>query len=54
MEPTSQEVAAWETGDYPSQSEDPYADVPPPASTDGPQEPVDESELEDETHPDAS
>lgn len=30
---------------------DPYADVPPPAETDGPQEPVDDSELEQETHP---
>jgi hypothetical protein len=30
---------------------DPYTDVPPPAESDGPQEPVDDSELEDESHP---
>jgi len=28
-----------------------YADVPPPLPTDGPQEPVDWTELEDEGHP---
>lgn len=26
-------------------------EIPPPAETDGPQEPVDDSELEEETHP---
>ena len=30
---------------------DPYESVPPPAETDGPQEPVDPSELEEEVHP---
>lgn len=30
---------------------DPYADVPPPSETDGPQEPVDPDELEEESHP---
>jgi len=32
------------------EDEDPYAKVPPPASTDGPQEPVDPTELEEEGH----
>jgi hypothetical protein len=31
--------------------EDPYATVSPPASTDGPQEPVDWTELEEDAHP---
>lgn len=26
-------------------------EIPPPHETDGPQQPVDDSELEDETHP---
>jgi len=30
---------------------DPYADVPPPSPSDGPQEPVDWRELEEEGHP---
>ncbi len=30
---------------------DPYAVVPPPLPTDGPQEPVDWRELEEESHP---
>lgn len=30
---------------------DPYADVPPPSESDGPQELVDPDELEDERHP---
>jgi hypothetical protein len=30
---------------------DPYADVPPPLPTDGPQEQVDWTELEEEGHP---
>jgi hypothetical protein len=30
---------------------DPYADVPEPKPTDGPQEPVDWTELEEESHP---
>jgi hypothetical protein len=30
---------------------DPYAAVPPPSSDDGPQEPVDDSELEEAVHP---
>jgi hypothetical protein len=34
-----------------SDERDPYADVPPPAETDGPQEPVDPDELEEESHP---
>jgi hypothetical protein len=32
---------------------DPSADVPPPSETDGPHEPVDDSELEEESHPSA-
>jgi hypothetical protein len=34
-----------------SDERDPYADVPPPDESDGPQEPVDDSELEEESHP---
>jgi hypothetical protein len=30
---------------------DPYADVPPPDESDGPTEPVDQGELEEESHP---
>ena len=30
---------------------DPYEQVPPPEPTDGPQEPVNEEELEEEGHP---
>jgi hypothetical protein len=35
-----------------SDERDPCADVPPPAETDGPNEPID-SELEEESHPSA-
>jgi hypothetical protein len=35
-----------------SDERDPYADVPPPSEDDdGPQEPVDDSELDEESHP---
>ena len=34
-----------------SDERDPYAHVPPPSEDDGPQEPVDPSELEEESHP---
>jgi hypothetical protein len=34
-----------------SDERDPYADVPPPSEDDGPTEPVDDSELEEESHP---
>jgi hypothetical protein len=30
---------------------DPYSDVPPPLATDGPQEPVDWRDLEEDSHP---
>jgi hypothetical protein len=33
-----------------SDERDPYTDVPPPAESDGPNEPVDDSELEGESH----
>jgi hypothetical protein len=34
-----------------SDERDPHAEPPPPSEADGPHEPVDDSELEDETHP---
>lgn len=52
--PDPKEVGAWEREPARPEQEDPYADVPPPSPDDGPQEPVDDSELEDEIHPDAS
>jgi hypothetical protein len=34
-----------------SDENDPYVDVSPPSEDDGPQEPVDPGELEEESHP---
>lgn len=46
MTPRPEEVAR-AFGEEPA---DPYADVPPPSETDGPAEPVDWRELEDDGH----